>query len=106
MINTTDMNWGNIHLNGYNSSENEALFIFNFDLTTMANVRNVILFVTSKILWNNSHLPENSKQQFIFDVRGQDVFDNVIKEISESIEAKISLLSPIAINYSINFKFS
>lgn len=100
-----DLNWGNVTPDGFNEKNNEALFVYNVDLTSQTNMLDTILFVSGRIIWNRNDLPENCMQQIVFDIRGQKLNDNAISQILKNIDENvIKVAGNFYNNYSINFK--
>jgi hypothetical protein len=98
--------WGNVTPEGFNERNNEALHVFNFDISKRENIENAILFTLGKIVRSAEHLPKNCKQIITFDVRGQELEGDTVNYIVGEIGKKISMLSKEFLNYSIHFKFS
>lgn len=100
-----ELDWGNVTPDGFNEGNNEAIFVYNVDLTSETNLLDTILFVSGRIIWNKNNLPENCSQQIVFDIRGQDLNDNVINQIVKNINTNITkVIGNDFPNYSVNFK--
>lgn len=99
------MDWGNVTPEGFNEKENEALHVFNFDLSKKENIDNAILFTLGKMLRSKEDLPEDCKQTFTFDVRGQKIPDGGLDYLVTEIEKKLTIVSQEVVNYAITFIF-
>lgn len=69
--NPLDLDWGSITSDGYNEAEKTALNVFSFDISTVEKIDRCIVFCVGKVLWLNKHLPQETTQKVVFDLRGQ-----------------------------------
>ncbi len=99
-----NLDWGHLLTSGFNQQKNEALFVYNFDLTSMEKINDIVVFIASRIFWAESQLPQGCSQIIYFDIRGQEISDEnlsyLISEISKVIEPR----NRNNLNYSVNFK--
>jgi hypothetical protein len=93
-INPLKLDWGIITADFDNIEKKEIIHVFNSDMTKKKNNNLTKSFVINKYNYYKIHLPKNRTQNFIFDLRGQ----NITKKESENIEKDIRL----GINKSIN----
>jgi hypothetical protein len=95
--NPFDMDWGSASPDGYNEAEKVAFCVFNFDISSVEKIDRCIIFCVGKVLWLNKHLPRETTQKVVFDIRGQplpflDRAKRMKDEILNIIQAKDSYI--------------
>jgi hypothetical protein len=88
-----DLDWGPFTLDGFHSSENTALHIFNFSFRGSEETDRIIRFSVGRINWASHNLPINCIQKVIFDIRGQKISDDLKKNIQLRIESQVNVES-------------
>jgi hypothetical protein len=68
-----DLDWGSISSDSYNETEKLALCVFNFDISSVDKIDRCIVFCVGKVVWLNKHLPKQTTQKMVFDLRGQPI---------------------------------
>lgn len=101
--NPYDLDWGNVTPDGYNEAEKMALSVFNFDISSAERIDRCIIYSVGKILWLNKHLPEETTQKVLFDLRGQPLpFLDRAKRMKEEILKTIQSKEPkVVVNIEI-----
>lgn len=90
-----ELDWGNVTSDGYNEEKQEIVNVFNFDISSDDKIDRCIFFSVGKILWNDIHIPEYTKQKIVFDLRGQPlVFLEKAKKMKEAILGSIKKMKP------------
>ena len=95
--NPFDMDWGSTSPDGYSEAEKVALSVFNFDISSVEKIDRCIVFCVGKVLWLNKHLPTETSQKVVFDLKGQplpflDRAKRMKDEILNIIKAKDSYI--------------
>ena len=93
--NPYELDWGNVTPDGYQIETREVLYVFNFDISSTAKIERCILFTIGKIIWTDKHIPENTNQKVIFDLRGQPLmFLERARKMKEAVIGGIKKNSP------------
>jgi hypothetical protein len=89
------LDWGNFTPDGYDTKKKEAIYAFNFDISSQPNIERSKIFAVGKIIWAYSHIPKDSQQKIVFDFRGQPLalLDRA-RRIKEDIEQRIHDANP------------
>lgn len=69
--NPYDLDWGKVSPDGYNEAEKIALSVLNFDISSAEKIDRCIIYCSGKVLWLDKHLPKDTTQKVVFDLRGQ-----------------------------------
>ncbi|AYL97837.1 hypothetical protein [Mucilaginibacter celer] len=72
-IKAYQLDWPPITVEGYSEQNNEAVMIFNCDITTDDKAGNVIHYAIGRTAWACQNLPLNTKIKLRFDIRGQQI---------------------------------
>jgi len=96
-INPYNLDWGTITPTAFSESNKEILHVFNFDISSKENIEKAIIFSTGKIIWTSKHVPTDTTQKIVFDLRGQPITlldrarkmkKNIVEKVIESGYAK------------------
>lgn len=79
------LDWGTITPEFYNREKNSAVHIFNHNLSGVENINRVIKFALGRIKWYSNNLPPGCSHEVVFDDRGQDIDNNVRKQLADSL---------------------
>jgi hypothetical protein len=66
-----DLDWGIATSDGFSEKDQQLLFVFNVDISSVANIERTIVFVVGRVLWFNMHVPTGTEYKVVFDLRGQ-----------------------------------
>jgi hypothetical protein len=91
-IKTYQLNWNAITVEGYSELKNEAIMVFNCDITTDEKSNNVINYVVGRTAWCCQNLPKNIKIKLSFDIRGQGVILTEFNIFKDQVLALINNL--------------
>ena len=80
-----DLDCGTATPEAYDDESKEALHVFNVNLIGDANAGRVLAFVCARIQHFARHLPRDSSQRVIFDVRGQAPNRNKMNRMRQTI---------------------
>src|SRR3989344_9031928 len=64
--------WGQVTPDLYNEKKNEAVHVFNFNMTSEESRHLAQKFIVGKVLWYQKHLPDNCSHIMDMDIRGQE----------------------------------
>ncbi len=67
------LDWGNITPEGFNEKQQEALHVFNFDISSVDKISMCTIFIAGKIFWTSKHIPNGVSQKIVIDLRGQTI---------------------------------
>lgn len=88
-----ELDWGEITPEGYNASENKALYVFNHDFLSAESRKFSRIYAGGRVNWYIRHLPANCVNEVVLDIRGQDevTFElDLQKEWGEGVRQKNS----------------
>ncbi|MEO3402726.1 hypothetical protein AAFN85_02420 [Mucilaginibacter sp. CAU 1740] len=100
-IKAYQLDWPPITSEGYSEQNNEAVLVFNCDITTDAKADNVIHYVIGRVAWACQNLPLNTKIKMRFDIRGQQITGikaDVFKEKLLVLTINLKVSNPILID--------
>ena len=85
-----DLDWDQATVEGYNESQNEALMVFNLDMTSEEKIARAIQYVVGRAIWVSHNFPPGANVVLSFDARGQNIdlsrLDKLKQTILELIE--------------------
>lgn len=91
------LDWGQVTPEG--TKGNEFLYVYNHDLSSLDKIDRTIRFVVGRLQYYETHLPPNPKHIIKFDIRGQQVPDNIKDLISNGIKTKFERYNTINIDF-------
>lgn len=72
-----------------NYKEGASIEVKNYDVTTASGRNRLVDNITKQVEQRIEHLPADTSQKIVVDVRGQNVSNDVLREIRDSIVSKI-----------------
>lgn len=86
------INWGSFTPDGYNATENKALFIYNLKFSNPIEIERNYRFVRGKAYWAKVNLPVGCEQKIIFDIRGQVISNHVLNLFIEKLKQSLKFI--------------
>ena len=72
-ISAYTLDWNPITVEGFNEKTNEAIMIFNADVSTEEKINNVVQYAVGRTAWAYKNLPPGCSIKLAFDFRGQNI---------------------------------
>ena len=82
------LDWGQITPEGADLSINTFVYVYNHDLTSSERVDRTIRFIVGRLLYYDGHLPKSPIHKLKFDVRGQQLTNEIFDFICHEIKLK------------------
>ncbi len=73
MADPATLDWGAVTVDAYSKERRSALHTIAAEVSTVARAERVIRYCRGLQRWYQQHLPANTRQAFVFDLRGQTV---------------------------------
>lgn len=92
------MDWGAVSPEGYDSIQNQLLYVLNVDFSNTANRERIAAYVVGRISWYSIQGPAGASHRVIFDLRGQEPLcldaaerlkPEMIKQLTEKMGLKV-----------------
>jgi len=82
---TYNLDWDQVTVEGYAESQNEAIMVFNFDMTSEEKAARVIQYVVGRAIWVCHNFPPKTNIVLSFDVRGQNIIISRSDKLKQAI---------------------
>ena len=82
------LDWGLVTPEATLNENNEYIYIYNHDLSTLDKVDRTIRFVIGRLNYYDCHLPPNPKHFIQIDIRGQQISEESCDFITKTLQEK------------------
>src|ERR1700760_2447056 len=80
-----NLDWDQATVEGYNESQNEALMVFNLDMTSEEKIARAIQYVVGRVIWVCHNFPPGAGIVLSFDTRGQNIDISRLDKLKQTI---------------------
>ena len=97
-----NLDWNPMTADGYSHEKNEAILVFNFDITSPDKIINVIQYSVGRAIWCCKNFPAEVKIKMAFDFRGQGIIVSKTRSLKNKI---IEIIEKLKITNQISIEF-
>ena len=102
LSNAYNLDWDQLTVEGYDESRNEAIMVFNLDMTTEEKAARVIQYVVGRAIWGCHNFPPKTNIVLSFDVRGQNI---IISRSDKLKQAILTLTENAGVDNRVSIEF-
>jgi hypothetical protein len=96
-----DLDWDKLTVEGYSEDRNEAVMVFNVDVTSEEKANRVIQYVVGRTIWGCHNFPPEANIVLSFDLRGQGISESRSDGLKQTI---FKLIENAGVNSGVSIK--